>query len=353
MQNNSVFIDLHYLKNLKKGFGQYALYLAKHISKLDNEDLDITFYLPSKWKGKFGNNVNYKSYYDFHKTFNFIKEHTVWHNINYSGKILPKKTANTKLIYTIHDAIFAVLNERTADNEHRFVELQNIINKSDALVYISKFTQQSILDNFDVPKHVKQYVVYNGNPFEDLPQQEKKDTEPYLLSVGEFRSYKNQRTLIPMMQHLDPKLKLVLLGKHSVTQRDEFIELARTHGVEDRLTLIPFTSEEKKIELYANATALVHPSLAEGFGFPVIEAMSLGIPVIISNKTALPEVGGTVANYFEHYEPKYMAAMVKTTLDDFNGDQQRHIALLKQQAATFSWKHTAKQYVEIYRSLML
>jgi len=81
--------------------------------------------------------------------------------------------------------------------------------------------------------------------------------------------------------------------------------------------------------------------------------MQFGKPVILSNKSALPEVGGPHAYYWEHFEPKYMAELVIKSLDNFQSNQLLKSEAIKTYAQSFSWSKTAKEYIQVYKSLLL
>ncbi len=347
-----VFLDLHHLRNTKKGFGQYSLNLAKGIIDHNFDDLNLNYYVPLNWNYRFGRKVTYKTYFGFHRKSNNFKDYDVWHNLTHLSKIEPKKSDNTKFIYTIHDAIFTIINISEERKQKEIKHLQSKIDKSSSLVYISEFTKNCIHQNFTIHDNIKEYVIYNGNPFENVkPIISKKHDFPYLLCVGEYRKYKNHSSLIPMLTFIDKDIKLIFIGKYSKEKQDTILKIAMKYNVENRLLFFSNVSEQIKIELYSNALALVHPSLAEGFGLPVIEAMSLGIPVIISNNTALPEVGGEVAHYWNHYDAEYMANILNKAIDDFYNNRELRTSQLIKQANKFSWSNAAQQYIDVYRTI--
>ena len=348
----SIFIDFNYLKNLNKGFGQFSLHLAKSINEQNLNGLDVTYYAPFKYKKQFSKEIKHKTSFDFHRYFSFKKEYDVWHSVTHLSKVEPHAENKSKILYTIHDAIFTLFNRPHDQIKDRLDSLQSKINKANGLVYISEFTKKSIQDTFKIPSHVKEFVIYNGNPCEGVSAiKSEKHNFPFLLSIGEFRGYKNQESLIPMLRFLDSEIKLIFVGRCSKKQKEKIVALAKKHQVSERVIIKGTVSEKEKITLYSNATALVHPSLAEGFGLPVVEAMTFGVPVIISNKTSLPEVGGNVASYWDRYDAEYMATVVKNTLEDFESNPKKKSLELKNQAAKFSWEKAAKQYIDVYRNL--
>jgi glycosyltransferase involved in cell wall biosynthesis len=111
----------------------------------------------------------------------------------------------------------------------------------------------------------------------------------------------------------------------------------------------PVTEGEKAWYL-ENCMAYIHPSLAEGFGAPVVEAMSFGKPLFLSHLTSLPEIGGDVAFYFKSFDPGHMTEVLYEGLQYFqqNGLSQK----IKERSTHFNWREKAKQYRDVYHSLL-
>ena len=124
------------------------------------------------------------------------------------------------------------------------------------------------------------------------------------------------------------------------------MDQAQKFGVADRVKITGPISEEDKAWYYKNCEAFVFPSIAEGFGLPVIEAMHFGKPVFLSTHTSLPEIGGDAAFYFENFEPETMQNAFAKGMETFktNNMQQKVIA----HAMQFDWQETARQYLKLY-----
>ncbi len=113
--------------------------------------------------------------------------------------------------------------------------------------------------------------------------------------------------LVPFLRALGGGRSLVVAGSAASPYAQEILRLARAEGVAERVLLPGNVTDAEKYWLLANAEAFVFPSLAEGFGLPVVEAMSLGKPVFLSTRTSLPETGGPEAFYWPDFDPRAMA----------------------------------------------
>jgi glycosyltransferase involved in cell wall biosynthesis len=109
-------------------------------------------------------------------------------------------------------------------------------------------------------------------------------------------------------------------------------------------------TEAQKAWAYAHCTGFLFPSLAEGFGLPPIEAMHFGKPVFLANRTSLPEIGGSAAEYFDSFEPESMRQVVERGLARHR--ESGRAEALRAHAAQFDWDRAAAQYMALYRRLL-
>ena len=125
---------------------------------------------------------------------------------------------------------------------------------------------------------------------------------------------------------------------------------ARKLGVSERLHILGPVSEEDKAWYLNHCLAFMLPSLAEGFGAPVVEAMKFGKPLFLSNLTSLPEIGGDVAFYFNNFEPNYMQEVFNNGLFEYqrNGLKDKIVS----RANDFNWEKKALAYLKVYQSLL-
>ena len=101
--------------------------------------------------------------------------------------------------------------------------------------------------------------------------------------------------------------------------------------------------------MFENCKAFVFPSLSEGFGLPVVEAMHFGKPVILSKLTSLPEIGGDEATYLDNFLPEEIANKIEISI---NNDTSENQESLRKRASLFSWEKAAEQYLEIYNTIL-
>jgi glycosyltransferase involved in cell wall biosynthesis len=261
------------------------------------------------------------------------------------AKLLPR-SKKSKIVLTIHDLNF--LDKYTGSKRAKHLsKVQRLVDKSSAVIFISNFTKKVALDHLQF-KNQTQRVIYNGVALDFKvkrePIEELKKT-PFIFSIGIFSEKKNFLSLVTMMRFL-PKYKLVLAGNNETSYGKTIIEAIKKEGLANQIILLGEITEGQKLWLYAHCSAFVFPSLNEGFGLPVLEALTFDRPTIISVHTSLPEIGGDVVDYFENFDPEEMAKMVEKSINKEKDTEK--IALHLQQ---FSWDKAAQQYWEVFEKI--
>ncbi len=168
-----------------------------------------------------------------------------------------------------------------------------------------------------------------------------------LLSVAQKRPYKNLQRLIRALPDLDSDVMLVLPGAPT-PHEDELKALAQELDVAERVRFLGWLSDEQLEGLYAICSAVVLPSLVEGFGLPAIEAMLRGVPLACSTAPALVEVAGDAALSFDPHSQRQATAAIRRLLDD--RDLARRLAQRgRERAAQFTWRQTGDTSLAGYR----
>jgi glycosyltransferase involved in cell wall biosynthesis len=189
----------------------------------------------------------------------------------------------------------------------------------------------------------------NGGPTVDLNRLGIRS--PYILAVGNLQPRKNLGGLIRAVAELKRKkagpFQLVIAGKAKWRESDLFSEVRR-QGLETEVCFLGYVTDETLTALYRQAAVFVYPSLYEGFGLPLLEAMSCGAPVVTTRCTSIPEVVGEAALMVEATDTSAMADAIGRVLEDESFQASLREKGLKQ-AAQFSWARTARETWDVYR----
>lgn len=168
--------------------------------------------------------------------------------------------------------------------------------------------------------------------------------KPFILFVGTLQPRKNIVRLVEAFSRIKSNLQLVIIGRRG-WKFEEILESPRKFGVSDVRFLDNVTDEELP-EFYKNAQIFVLPSLYEGFGLPILEAMRYGCPVLASNVSSLPEAGGDAAVYFDPQNVSDIAEKIKKVLSD----ETLRVKMKKEgfeQVKKFSWEKSARQVLQV------
>ncbi len=351
---NRLILDCDLMRFRNTGLYHYCLNLGHYINKLFREQHQepMKFYIPPREINSFDDRANCIVEKPFHKYVKpFLWGCKLWHAPFQSGRIVPQHNKAIRVLLTIHD--LNALHEDLPPEEKRrsLAHTQKLIDRSNAIVCISEFCKSDVLKNCEVGNKPI-YVIHNGTHAVQAPMLSSdsyKPKRPFLFAMGDVNRKKNFHTLIPLIEYID--MDLVIAGRLAEADYVEGIQKeAAEKGIAHRLHILGPVSEGEKGWYFQNCTAFVHPSLAEGFGAPVVEAMSFGKPLFLSRLTSLPEIGGEAAFYFKSFEPEHMREVFSEGLLRYhkNGLEQK----IKERGAQFNWEEKSKEYMAVYQTLL-
>lgn len=346
-----VLVDMHRLKyNPYNGLYRFTQDLGSALSGIPDTALKMHFYLPTQCFGIFGNTASYVTHRSIDKFYSFgTHRFDIWHATTTLSWYRPFNK-KTKFVFTIHDLNFLAELERSDVHKQRYFRLiQQRVNRADFITYISEFSRREASRYLDIGNKPGR-VIYNGcNP----PDTTKIVTpafaprKPFLFSIGQVMSRKNFHVLPPLL--VGNNYELVIAGLNHFGYKEIILQAAREAGVLDRVRLVGPIADGEKLWYYQHCEAFLFPSIGEGFGLPILEAMWFGKPVFLSTETCLPEIGGAEAYYFNSFEPGAMRQVFANGLQHYNETQPQQ--KIKERAALFSWSKAAQEYTEVYKGL--
>lgn len=277
------------------------------------------------------------------------KKINIWHTTSQLSKRIPR--SGVSLVYTIHDLNFLYSNKANWKKKRELNKIKRNIERADYLTFISNFTQNEVARYFDI-KNKKQKVIYNGVNVLLFPEYDTPSIKPknnFLFTIGVINPKKNQNVIFNLL--FDNDYDLVISGIISDLNYFEFLKKEiKKYNLENRVYFTFGIDEKDKYWYYSHCKAFVFPSLSEGFGLPPIEAMHYGKPVFLSNLTSLPEIGGSVAYYFENFEKEHMNSIFKNGLRDYTEQNKRESII--EWAKQFTWEKAVSGYTKIYYELI-
>jgi glycosyltransferase involved in cell wall biosynthesis len=349
-----ILVDTERLRNPNNGLGQLCRRLGEELARQRPPRDHLTFLVPDARRGIFGADVAYATPRWWQRVLPSGR-YDVWHATHQDSAFVPSR--GSRMVLTILDLNFLERADYSASKKaRRLASVQRKIDRASAIGTISAYTASVVRANLTVPD-IPVEVIYLGNP---LPPNGSGGTAPrsdstlaplasgipFFLFVGVLHPKKNLHTLLPMLAHL-PGASLVLAGPDGHAYAARLREEADSLGLRDRVLIPGAIDDETKRWLYQRCTGLLFPSLSEGFGLPVVEAMSYGKPPFLSRLTSLPEIGGDAAFYFDSFDALDMAETVRRGLDRMAHDPALKDRLV-QRANRFSWQDAARAYWTLY-----
>ena len=266
----------------------------------------------------------------------------------------------SKSVLTVHDLMwkyyYDLLEYRTLKNRYFALTVPNSLKRAKALITVSRYIAGQIQETYGVPASALHPILEASgglsHPSPDTASQlRQKYSFPFLFTVTTSWPHKNLPVLLEAFVLLKNKGaftgKLVVAGQIKGSPHQATLDFIAGRGMDGQIILTGFISEEEKAYCYRSATLFVYPSLYEGFGLPLLEAMEAGTPVVASRAASIPEVGGDACAYFDPHSPGELAAQIEQLLVD---DELRHELREKgfQRAKQFNWRRTAEETLRVY-----
>lgn len=361
-----IVIDARTVTGVKTGVGNYIVSLTQALRELDTNH---TYLLDrAKWRHKLkkirGLSTIARLFYLFTDNFIYplrllIRKPNIYHNPAF---ILPFLNFRYKKVITIHDLGFYVFGDKFAKGWHglhmRFM-LPYSVRQADRIIAVSGATKKQIMDIFKVPPE-KITVTYEGvsekfRVIQDTGEIEKVLAKygikkPYILFVGTMDPRKNLSRLIEaftLVKKDIKNLRLLIVGGKGELFSAQMEKMIKTPDI----ISTGYVPDEDMVYIYNACDVFAFPSLYEGFGLPILEAMACGAPVVTSNVYSMPEVAGDAAILVNPEKVEEIkTAIVKLLMDTILRKQMVDKGL--ERVKEFTWRKTAATTLAVYEEVM-
>lgn len=271
------------------------------------------------------------------------------------------RKSGIRSVVTIHDLIFLRHPEfyNWVDTKIYAWKFRQTLREADHVIAISECTKRDILYYGDIDEQKISIVYQSFAPRFSVEVSEEQRTQVrsayqlpqrYILNVGSIEARKNILQAVQALPLLPDDVALVMVGRHT-PYTDQVLQYVREHHLEERVRVLHGVPDEHLPMLYALAESFVYPSVYEGFGIPIIEAISCGLPVVACSGSCLEEAGGPDSLYVQPGNVEAMAAAIRLTLVGAEGRELR-IENSKKYIRRFSGCNVASQVVNVYQSLL-
>ena len=373
MKRKKISLEIQWAVGPKTGVGWYIFNIVKGLVQNNKNDYTAEFI-------NFMNRHNVKEQINYdikikqnkfipYKVYNILTQKLkishnflmgtksdIYHFFNFT---IPKNI-KCKVIITIYDTVFFSAPETMGDMK-AISEYKYAAERSDLIITISESAKSDIIKHFNVDEKKIKIVTpgidlekysYNYNDIElENIRKKYKLPEKYILYLGTIEPRKNIERIVKAFKkykkEFNDDLKLVIVGKKG-WKYENIMKLIESMGTDIMIT--GYIDEEDKIPIYKFAQIFVFPSLYEGFGMPVLEAMASGTPVITSNISSMPEVAGNAGILIDPFnENEIFEAYKKILLD--KKLQRKMIQKGLEQAKKFQWKKSVEILEQIYEKM--
>ena len=363
-----VVIDLEKLRHINCGLGRFSYHLGREILALGDDRFEPVLFLPKgagRWFADLPATPAFLDVAPWKKEAvqRFVRPvlrpvlgrpaFAAWHVTNQMSRYLPLDP-RVPVVLTIHDLNFlheSPHDDQLATIDRKLADIQAKVDRASVIVTDSAFVAADVARHVELrgkPVHVVPLGVPEPAPASAarppfLPE------GPFLFTVGNCLAHKNFHVLLDLVERL-PGQRLVIAGKKA-TPYGAFLEReVAARGLSARVIMPGEVSDGDRQWLYERCEAFLFPSLTEGFGFPVLEAMLCGKPVFMSRRTSLPEIAGDRGFFFDAHDGDSLAAAWWSGMGRWHSDPDAPAAA-RRHALGFSWQRMARGYADVYAGL--
>ncbi len=361
-----IVIAAWHLKDFNVGLGRYSRGLIEALGRVDAENQYEILMPDDSYRFPERPNMRYRliRFPFFKRRFweqvapSLVGRYDLLH-FPYDSCVAWKRGAFMVTVHDVKPLIFGTDTGRSRLNLNRLVERMAVRDKwakIDHVLTDSHCSRRDIAARLGVPAE-RITVVYPGveqERFKPLPASSvgSDGSRPYILCVAGADPTKNVEVLVEAFARLPHQVRdahdLILAG--DFRRRVDLYQRVRLAGIEKQTVFAGIVSDDRLVDLYQHAALFVFPSLYEGFGLPVLEAMACGCPVISSDSSSLPEVAGDAAILVGPSDVEGFARQMERVLTDASLRQDLRKRGLER-AAQFSWDRTARETVAVYRQV--
>lgn len=282
--------------------------------------------------------------------FKVKKDDLIYHPFQYLSLF-----SRAKQIITIHDFI-PLLYPEVAEHQNKYYKylMPILLKKAEKIVCISENTKSDLLNHYKVDES-KVTVIYNGydSKLFNIKNVDKNILKKYyidynyMILVGAAYPHKNLELALEAIKEMDNCCKLIIVGKDSkyILKLKKITEDLK---IEDKVNFIGYVPDEDLPTLYHYSKCFIYPTLYEGFGLPILEAMACGTAVLCSNNSSLPEVYGEGALTFKNNDKRDLREKMSLIMEDENL-RQALIDKSFDNIKRFSWQKTAEEVYELMK----
>ncbi len=333
------------------GFAEISKNYGRCLAEMDIPDIHFIYMVPRQYFGYFGDNVSYIS---SETPISDLRQLGVkidlWHATDQLFKFR-LHLKGIKQLMTVHDLI-TIQKKKGIHKLKHLLKFRWRVAHTDCVAVISNYVKDD-LDRYGVVDRLP--VVRIPNAVRDLENDPREKPsfvgtdDKFFLAVGHVQPRKNYESIAAMMSQF-PEYKLYICGECDTKYAEELkTEVENAFGG-GRVIMPGGVGEAEKNWLYAHCEAFFMPSLMEGFGLPILEAMRFGRPVFCANSSSLPEVGDKYAHYWSDFSPEAMAKVVRDGLASFS--ESTDGAAEVEYSRKFDYQNFTRRYVNLYRTLL-